>query len=358
MKIIQVIPFFGMGGAETMCENLIYELRNLGHTVIAVSLFDKQTVITKRLSEANVDIRYLGKKDGLDISMFGKLKKIFKEEKPDVVHTHLYTAKYVFPVASRMKIKVVHTVHNIAQKEASKLSRAINKLYFKNKKVIPVALSNQIQKTIVEEYGLPQKEVPIALNGIDLKKCIPKNKYEIGNSFVILHIGRFFLQKNHEGLIRAFHQFHERHSDSELWLIGDGEKRSEIEEYVRNNGLKSCVKFYGMQGNVYDYLHSADIFALPSLYEGVPMTIAEAMGTGLPIVATAVGGIPDMLDESDALLVPADANAIAEAFEKYYMSIQLRSTHGTSALRNSVKFSSVGMAEEYEIIYRKAKSKC
>ena len=76
MKIIEVIPSFGMGGAEVMCEALIYELRMLGHEVIAVSLYDMRTPITERLEKNGVDIRYMGKKSGLDFSMKGKVKEL------------------------------------------------------------------------------------------------------------------------------------------------------------------------------------------------------------------------------------------------------------------------------------------
>ena len=81
MKIIQIIPQFGLAGAETMCENLAYELKKLGHEVIVLSLFDYQSPITDRLEKEQIDVRYLGKKIGLDLSIINKLIKIFKEEK-------------------------------------------------------------------------------------------------------------------------------------------------------------------------------------------------------------------------------------------------------------------------------------
>lgn len=352
MKIIQVIPFLGMGGAETMCENLVYELKKLGHEVIVVSLYNKETVITQRLKEASVDVRFLDKKDGFDFSMFKKLKKLFKQEKPDVIHTHLYVTKYVFPVASKLKIKVVHTIHNEARKEATKFWRTFNKYYYKKSLVIPVALSKIIKQTIVEEYKINSEDVPIVFNGIDLTRCISKENYSIKERFKILHVGRFYEQKNHIGLVKAFKSFHEEHEDSELWLIGDGEKKDEIEKYVKANDLTSIVKFLGLKENIYSYLHDADIFTLPSNYEGLPMTLIEAMGTGLPIVATAVGGVPDMLDENSAQLVSVNEEEIAAAFEKYYLDYDLRKRHGENALKMSQRFSAETMAKLYCNIYR------
>ena len=352
MKIIQVIPFFGMGGAEIMCENLIYELKKLGQEVIVVSLYSKKTSITERLEKSSVDIRYLDKKNGFDFSMFGKLKKLFKQEKPDVIHTHIYVTKYVFPVAVKMKVKVVHTIHSVAQHEAGKISRKFNKFYFKKFDVVPVALSANIQETIIKEYGLKSSDVPVVLNGYDLERCNIKKNYEYGDRFRILHIGSFLEVKNHKGLIEAFEIFNKKYPNSELHLIGEGEKRSEIAELVKNKNMSKCVIFHGLQSNVHEFLSQMDIFTLTSLYEGIPMSIIEAMGTGLPIVATAVGGILDMLNEKSALLVPVDTIAIAEAFEKYFLNYKLRKLNGENALQISKRFSAETMATKYIEIYQ------
>lgn len=351
MKIIQVIPVFGMGGAEIMCENLVYELRSLGHEVVVISLYNQRTHIAERLENAGVDIRYLDKKGGIDFSMFGKLKKIFKEEKPDVIHTHLYVTKYVFPIAKKLKIRVIHTIHNMANKEASKLSRRYNKLFYKNKTAIPVALSEEIQNTIVNEYGFEKSFIPVILNGINLNKCQVKKDYSVNDEFKILHVGRFQYQKNHKGLIEAFSIFNKKYPNTKLYLIGDGDLRHETENLVEELGLKSAVKFLGLQSDVHKYISTMDIFTLPSNYEGVPMTLIEAMGSAMPIVATMVGGIPDMLNESSAILVPVDSLAIANAFEKYYLNDSLRKEHGAEALSRSRLFSSNTMAKKYLELY-------
>ena len=243
MKIIQIIPFFGMGGAEIMCENLIYELKGFGHEVIAVSLYTKKTPISKRLELAHVDIRYLDKKEGLDFSMFEKLKKLFKHEKPDAVHTHIYAAKYVFPVATRLKIKAVHTVHSIATQESGKLSRIFNKYFFAYFDVVPVALSANVQKTIMDEYKLRVEKVPIVLNGIDLKRCNPKQSYKFTDKFKIVHVGSFLDVKNHRGLLEAFEIFNRKYPNSELHLIGEGRNRREIEDLVEAKKMSRCVIF-------------------------------------------------------------------------------------------------------------------
>ena len=351
MKIMQIIPSFELAGAEIMCENLIYGLTKLGHQVIAVSMYDKKTAITERLENKNIKIHYLGKKSGFDISMFKKINNIFREETPDVVHTHLYVTKYVFPVAKKLKVKVVHTFHTVAKEENTKLTRILNKIYFRDRSALPVALSEKVQSTIVKEYGFKNSALPVIFNGIDLEKCKIKNDYSYNENFKILHIGRFQNVKNHRDLVKAFSIFNQKHPKTQLYLIGDGELRHEIENLTDQIGIKSAVIFLGLQSDVHKYISNMDIFVLPSKYEGVPMTLIEAMGTGMPIVATAVGGVPDMLDETSAQLVSVDAVAIADAFERYYLNYELRKLHGQNALKLAERFSSLTMAKRYVEIY-------
>lgn len=352
MRIVQVIPELKLAGAEIMCESLSYELMALGHDVTVVSLYNTRTPITERLEQAGIKVEFLGKKRGLAPSIIFKLKKILKKQRADVVHTHLHCTKYAVPAAILAGVgRRVHTLHNIAKKESGSLDRGLNKFFFKRCGLVPVALSAAVQDTVVEEYRIDKDKIPVVFNGIDLSKCIPKESYSVNGSFRILHIGRFREVKNHRGLIDAFEILHSRHFESELLLIGDGEIKSEIESLVSERGLGGCVKLLGLQSDVHAFLHDADLFTLPSHYEGVPMTLIEAMGTGLPIVATAVGGVPDMLDDRCAILTQVDSNEIAEAFERLYSSEEIREAYGKNALARSCDFSSKIMAEKYLQIY-------
>ena len=266
----------------------------------------------------------------MDLSIIRKLKRIFKQEKPDVVHSHLNAQKYAMIAATMARVsRKVHTVHNVAEKELGAIDKILSKRFYKKKTITPVALSEQIQMTIADVYGIPSNEAPIVLNGIDLSKCEPKVDYGIENKIKVLHIGRFSEQKNHKGLIDAFRIFHEAEASSTLALIGDGAKFDEIKEYVINNGLEGAVQFLGIKAEVHRYIHEADIFVLPSLYEGIPMTLIEAMGTGLPIVATAVGGVPDMLtNEESALLTAVDSQEVADAMLRLANDVALRERLG------------------------------
>ena len=170
---------------------------------------------------------------------------------------------------------------------------------------------------------------------------------------VLLHIGRFNAQKNHRGLLEAFAQVVASHPDCRLHLVGDGDLEEETVRQADMLGIREKVSFLGNQTNVYPFLQEADLFLLPSRFEGMPMTIIEAMGTGLPIVASAVGGVPDMLkDGSSGLLVSCDPDEIAQAILRLLVQEDLRKALGTNALEDSVKFSAEHMVRCYVDVYR------
>ncbi len=356
MKIMQVIPSFAFGGAEIMCENLCYALQGQGHQVVAVSLYAKRTPISVRMEEKGIRILFLDKKLGLDAAMVPRLMKCIRQEKPDVVHTHLDVIKYAALAAKLAGVRrCVHTVHSVAHKEAEgRLQKWINNLYFHLGWSVPVALSPEIRDTICTFYGLKKQAVPVIFNGVDLNRCIPREGYAIDGEVTILHVGRFDTPKNHRGLLQSFRLLHENHPNARLHLVGDGDLRPEMEALAGELGIREVVRFHGMQSDVYPYLHGADIFVLPSVYEGIPMTIIEAMGTGLPIAATEVGGIPDLIcHEETGLLCACREEAIAKALDRLIRESDLRQKLGQNARRKSADFSADAMAQAYCRSYQK-----
>ena len=352
MKIVQVMPDFGLAGAETMVENLSCGLAAEGHDVLVISFFELHTAITERIENRGIKIKYLGKKRGFDPSIISKMRKIIKAYQPDVIHTHRYVLPYAFLASMGFKAKRVHTVHNVAQKEQTKVGKNINRVLFRYFNVVPVALSKEIQRTIQEVYGLPDNRIPVVFNGIDLSRCIVKESYARKDTFTVLHIGRFMDVKNHELLLRSFARFKGQHSDARLQLLGDGELKENMMQLAGQLNITDAVEFAGLHSNVYPWLHNADVFILPSKFEGMPMTLIEAMGTGLPIIASNVGGIPDMLSsQKEALLIEPKEEKIIEALEMVYSDAKKREYWGRNALQRSSLFSSQAMARKYLQLY-------
>ena len=355
MKIMQIIPYFCFGGAEIMCENLTCALVKAGQEVTVVSLYDDRTPIARRMEEVGIRIVYLDKKPGFDLSMVPKLNRLIRQERPDVVHSHLNILKYAALAARLAGVsKCIHTVHSLADREAEdRIEKCIKGFYFRRGWSVPVALTPEVQSSVAEFYGLPLSRVPVIYNGIDLSRCVPKTTYETGQTLTILHVGRFDVPKNHAGLLEAFRLLRETHPECRLRLVGDGDLRPQMEALAREKGVADFVEFCGMQSNVYPYLHDADIFTLPSIYEGNPMTVIEAMGTGLPIVASRVGGIPDMISHGESgLLVEPEPKAICDGLARLVEDQALRQRLGEAARKQSQTFSAEHMARDYIACYR------
>lgn len=358
MKIIQIMPEFHLAGAETMVENLSNRLHDSGHDVLVLSMYDLESEITVRLKECGIRFETMGKKPGLDFSMIGKFRKVIEREQPDVIHTHRYVDRYVVPAAlkAHYKGKMVHTVHNVAEKEVSRSGQFLNNLFYHHCGLIPVALTPEIQKSIMERYDLPEDKVPVVINGIDTSKFQAKEDHSRCDKeyFTVLHIGRFSAQKNHEGLIRAFEVFHRTHKDSRLILVGEGELYPRIKELIDTHGLESCVTLAGTTGDVNEFFQKADVFILPSNYEGLPMTLLEAMCAGLPVIASDVGGVPFLVhDGINGLLVQPETDSITAALENMYQNEDLRAELGNKARETVLKsFSSEAMADGYLALYK------
>lgn len=357
IKIMMITPDFPLGGAEIMVEHLTRELVRDGLDVCLVSLYDFHSAITQRLEENNVKIIYLAKRPGLDPRMIFKLYQLYKKEKPDVIHTHRYAIQYAVPAAIMAGVPTkIHTIHNIADKEVGFLKRKINAVFYRYFKVIPVSISPEVTKSIIKEYRLPADQVRMIYNGIDFSEISPKIDYgtQVGQAKVI-HIGRFAEQKNHMGLVESFKIVHDTFPDAILKLIGTGDLEALVKSKVKELHLENCVEFLGLKSKVYNDLNEADIFILPSLWEGMPITLIEAMATGLPIVATSVGGVPDMIDDGiTGLLVDIDRGKISAALQKLIADRDLRMTLGKAARVASAGFSSQKMAGEYELLYQHA----
>lgn len=353
MKVIQVMPEFGLAGAETMCENLSVELVKMGVDVVVISLYDFNSAITRRLEDYGIKVRYLGKKKGLDISVINRLRNIFEEEHPDVVHTHRYVMKYVYPAACIARVpKIIHTVHNVAEKENSETGKLLNRFFFKSKKIIPVALSGHVQDTIISFYKLKKDCVPVVYNGIQISKCIPKNSYELKKPISIIHVGRMSDQKNHVELLKSMKILIDKGYHIELTMIGDGELRKEISNDICMHNLQDNIRWIKETDNIYPFLHDADIFVLPSKYEGVPMSLIEAMGTALPVVVSNVGGIPDMIQDGESgVFCDPSSGSISKALETMIQNIELREKCGKNAKKSVVKFSVEVMAKAYYELY-------
>lgn len=354
MKILQILPELKLAGAQIMAEGLIDELILKGHEVEVVSLYSFDTPLSNRMEKKKIKVHFLNKRKGLDFKAFFLIRRIIREFKPDIIHTHTYALKYAY-IASRFlyKGKIVHTIHNMASKETTESNRKLERKLFKKKIVQPVAISPIVKNSIVEYYGEKPEDVPMIYNGIKLDNCIPKIDYNFNDDEIrLIHIGRFQEQKNHELMLKAMRIVTNTNKRVRLHCFGAGILEDEIKNMADSEGVSDYIIFEGTTDNQYNELHKADIFLLPSKWEGMPITLIEAMGTGLPVVVTPVGGIPDMVsDQYSGIICELTVEGLSQAIKMFLCDKELREQCGNHAREEAQLFSAIQMANSYEEIY-------
>ncbi len=356
MRVLHVIPNFGPGGAERLLVNLLEEFDRDRFDAAAVSLYPETgTILEREIREKGIKVYYLNKRKGLDLRMIRELWCIFKDFRPDVIHTHLSVLRYALLPAFFCRIPVqVHTIHSIAQKEVDRVGKLIHWLAFRYVGVVPISISREVSVTVRNLYGHGIK-TPVIYNGIPTRKFSAySNRKDEDNNIILLHVGSFSPQKNHKVLIEAFALVVKECSKLRLWLVGDGELRSDIENLVAQKGLQSYISFLGIRADVAELLSQCDIFVLPSDWEGVPLTILEAMAAGKPVIATAVGGVPELVKDGETgiLIPPQDTQALAQAILKLATNPEFGEQMGqTEQKLAQEQFDIARTAREYESLY-------
>lgn len=362
IRVLHVIPSLATGGAERLVVNLLKALDKNKFEVAACSLYSETgTPFVQELKQHGIPVYCLGKHKGLDLRMMPRLYRLFRTFKPDIVHTHLSVLRYVLLPAALCRIPArFHTVHNIAQKELDDVGKVVHHLAFHMRKVVPISISQEVARTMRILYNA---QTPIIYNGIPVEqfqgpegtRSFRRNKEGLKKSDVVfLHVGRFSLQKNHRLLIEAFEQAIKKSSDLKLLLVGDNELRSDIEKLVKEKYLDQSIRFLGLRQDIPELLTACDIFVLSSDWEGLPMTILEAMAAGRPVIATAVGGVPELVKNgATGLLVPAqNARALSQAMVRLANSPSLRKTMGEQGQKRVLERFDINLiAKQYERLY-------
>ena len=202
----------------------------------------------------------------------------------------------------------------------------------------------------------PAAIVTIA-NGLDLKRA-PRTR--TGGSPLVTTVANLRPGKGHEILIDAAAEVARRIPGVTFGLIGDGSRRAELEHYAASRGLSGVVRFEGHRSNVKEILANSDVFAFPSFMEASPNAVMEAMAAGIPVVATNVGGIPEVIvhGESGLLVPPADSRSLAEALVRVLSDSSMATRLGAAG-RATVesRFGFERMVGEFEALYREQLAK-
>lgn len=368
MTIVHVMASFIGGGAERFVVSLCNQLsNNEGLDVHIISLYDiKPNMYLHKAVNSNVAIHTLSKKVSLDTTIFFKLNKIIKTIQPTIINTHLTAFNYNYlNILLYRKAKYYHTLHSDALLECpSSKNRSLRKIFYK-KRVQAITISELSSQSYRTHYSLNND--CIIYNGReDLKatKAFSAVKHEI-ESFkltpktkVILNIANLVPAKGHVNLVKAFKTLTDAGCDILLVLIGDrrpGDK--EIFNCIKDN-LSVRLKYLGVRQNIEDYLLMSDAFCLSSNIEGMPITLIEAMSAQCLPLATPVGGIPNMIKDSENGLLAADASqkAITDLIKRYLVldDTKIKSIKQQLKTDYNQNFSIQKAAKRYLKLYSKA----
>lgn len=306
INIVHILPTIKIGGAEVFTVELLKTLNKRRYYCSLITLFSptSDNRLLQSVQKANIDYYALNKGLGFNPRTAYVLGCILRKLKPDIIHTHLYVMKYVLLACIGSHIPVwLHTMHSLAHQELVYADRNLARILYRLNKIKPVAVSHAVAKTFIDYYRI--SEATVIHNGIkcDDKKICTKYNYRENLSLpirgtIIISLARLIPDKNHSLLIDSFKDIQMVCKDCYLVVVGDGPLRQELEQKVNQADLKEKVFFTGQVNNPESYLKAADVFALSSNREGLPISLLEAMRAGLPVVATRAGGVPEIVDHS------------------------------------------------------------
>jgi glycosyltransferase involved in cell wall biosynthesis len=364
IRLLQVIPSFGCGGAERMVVNLMTHLDRERFAVAAISLAGPEgSVLEQKLAENKLQVAYLGKRAGFDMRMPHRIRNVVRKFRPHVVHSHL-CLHYVFPsLIGCRDLLHISTVHLPADGLHKMLMRPFGQLAFRQG-VIPVAVSREVARWVKHFQAVTN--CLVIPNGIPIcdyrHPSVSRQAWRKEHGFsdadvLFVCVARLEKQKNHALLLNAFAHSFQPSGPGHLVLAGDGTCRQELELQVRELRLEHKIHFLGRRSDIPELLGASDVFVLPSQNEGNPLSLMEAMAAGLPVVATAVGGVPELLEDhkSGFLVAPGDWEAMGGAMLRLLENIEMRRTMAAFAVQQAVEiFSATHMAQEYMALYERS----
>jgi sugar transferase (PEP-CTERM/EpsH1 system associated) len=361
--VLHLVLSLEIGGLETMVVNLVKKIKGDGFSPMICCL-ESKTDLAKTLTGYDIPVFTLGKKEGYDLSVIGKLIKILKAHPVTLLHTHNWDAHlYGTPAALFSPVRaVVHTQHSELQYRSWKndllrpiLGRWIDQF---------VGVSEPSSAFARESGWVPKEKVTTFINGIDPAPFLSldeTHRVQMRQSLnipisapVLINVARHSLVKDHKTLIAAF-AIVQSTQPVHLILVGDGPLRPNLEEIVLKEGLTQWVHFVGMRSDVAALLHAADLFVMSSLTEGTSISLLEAMSAGLPAVLTDVGGNRSVvIGGKTGLLVPSqNPQALANAITTVLEDKQLAKVMGESGREQVLRhFHSDQMVTRYKELYK------
>ncbi|HOY00327.1 TIGR03088 family PEP-CTERM/XrtA system glycosyltransferase [Zoogloea sp.] len=371
LLVMHVVFSFAVGGLENGVVNLINRLdvRRFRHVVVALTKCDP--VFCARVSRPDVEFVALHKPPGHSIRLFPALFRLFRKYRPDVVHTRNLAALETTLPAWLAGVPVrIHGEHGWDVTDPDGTNRTYRLIRRLHRPFVThyIALSGHLESYLRDAIGVPGGRVTRICNGVDLERFVPRGlqRAAIAGSpfndpkfYVFGTVGRLQEVKDQMNLLRAFVLLircqPELAALARLILVGEGPLRKVLEAEISRERVDGHVWLAGERGDVPNVMSGFDCFVLPSKAEGISNTILEAMAAGLPVVATAVGGSGELVENgvTGVLVPPQDADSLAGALQPYLIRRELAAEQGRAGRKRVETFFSIdGMVGQYAGLYQ------
>lgn len=359
-NVLQVVLSLNPGGTERLVVELVRRLRP--ELPMAVCCLDEEGSWGEGLRQEDVGVTALRRRAGFQPALGRAIARIAAQHDARVVHCHHYSP-FVYVSIARLwspALRIVFTEHGrLSDAPPSAKRRTANRVLAHAPREV-VTVSSELKQHLVAE-GFPAGKVSVIYNGIDVgvfpgRELRGRMRHGLGlpdNAVVVGTVARLDPVKDLQTLIGAVAQSAAQRSRLVLLVIGDGSERASLEAAARQSGAASSVRFVGHREDARDLLAACDLYANSSISEGISLTILEAMAAGLAVVATRVGGTPEIVDTTCGRLVPSrDPRALADALTALAADAPLRELLGRQArVRVEQRFTLDRMVREYRDTY-------
>ncbi|KKR49033.1 MAG: Second mannosyl transferase [Candidatus Magasanikbacteria bacterium GW2011_GWC2_40_17] len=363
-KILYLATQGEWGGAQKYIFDLATNLTASFDIIVAVGLGGTSRELLNKLQEKGIKtliLKHLKRKISLwnDVLAVWEIVNFLRKNNFDIIHLNSSKAGMVGAIAGwiNKKAKIIYTAHGWVYLEP--LSFFTRRIYLWMEKMAcqmrsaTIVLSEK-EKVIALKYETGGKKNTFVIhNGIDLEKINFLDKEtakkeifqftqddKLKDCFILGTIANFYKTKGLSILLNIFQELVKTNDKLRLVIIGNGPEKNNLEKQIKENGLEKKVVLTGILSDAYKYLKAFDIFVLPSIKEGFPYALLEAMAAGLPIVATKVGAIPEIIeDEKEGLVVsPQNNQELKEKLEILINEPDLRKKIGESAKEKAQKY--------------------
>ena len=337
IKVLHLITELSIGGAQSALFRLLENFGDASFEHSVACFFNAEGATANQIRALNIPVFDLRMNNKFRVDALGRLFGLLRQKKPDLLHAWMFHANLAGRILGHLAgIPIIISSERTMGQE-SRLRYWLNRHSISLVDQV-VCVSESVADFAVHQIGLPSDKISVIPNGVDpaqyrnlpSKQQARKSLNLPIDGVIIAAIGRPRPVKGYQYLLKAFMQASESFPQTQLLLVGNGPDRPGLVDQAQSLGVRSRVIFYDDTINIPQILASLDMLALPSLFEGMPNIALEAMAAALPVLATAVGGTPEVVidGETGLLVPPGDAEALTSAITRLLKNPQLREEMG------------------------------